>query len=81
MKKFRKVLVVCVLFLNGCAVSGKVWDSRYYDEKFKGFAVADDQKIVLVGEAFNPNPSLAKNSLMTVIRNAASIDKAFSYVS
>ncbi len=30
---------------------------------------------------FNPNPSLAKNSLMTVIRNAASIDKAFSYVS
>jgi hypothetical protein len=29
----------------------------------------------------NPNPSLAKNSLMTVIRNAASIDKAFSYVS
>ena len=32
-------------------------------------------------KGLNPNPSLAKNSLMTVIRNAASIDKAFSYVS
>ena len=53
MKNLKSVLVICLFVLNGCAVSDKVWGPKTYDEKFKGFAVADDQKrVVLLEQVF-----------------------------
>lgn len=55
---------------------GKSKNSQLRGEEFVGCS-----EVPLLLYLLIPNPSLAKNSLMTVIRNAASIDKAFSYVS
>lgn len=51
MKSLRKVLVIFLLSLNGCAVSGKVWNTKYYNESFKNYFIDEENnRIVLIGE-------------------------------
>lgn len=51
MKNFKKILVVCVVFLNGCAVSQKMWNAGSYQESFKNYFIDEENnRVVLIGE-------------------------------
>lgn len=54
MRNFKKVLIVCFLFLStGCTFSGKLWESKSYQESFKNYFIDEEgNRVVLIGENY-----------------------------
>ena len=50
MKNFRKVLIICILVLDGCAVSQKMWNEGSYQERFKSYFIDENDRVILIGE-------------------------------
>ena len=77
MRNFRKILIICIFVLNGCAVSQKMWNAGSYRESFKSYFIDEkNNAVVLIGENMTAFKG-KENYHYSVKDKDESIEKAF----